>query len=154
MSALCHDSFVEWPVWSEFYEIDELREIESWGRSRQQFLADIERLNLGNEHAAYPVLKLDPIPDRMRVYIKARFKCVNGRTLDGYVVNPDAYAFCLFVDREEFIFNVNLKRECDSELVSLAERLRSAIDLVKPVSFDTEFRDSEGERIAGKLLLP
>lgn len=154
MSALSKDHFAEWPVWSEFYDYDELEEIESWGVSVKQFLADIEQLNLGNEHAAYPMLKLDPIPDRMRVYIKAQFTCSDGRKLDGYVINEGTYAFCIFVNQDEFFFNLNLEQMFQSSLQSLAYRVESTINAVKPVSFETGFFNTEGTQIAGNLHLP
>ncbi len=59
-------------VWSELYDADELPEIVSWGVSEDDFLGQLELLDLGNEHAAYPVLDLSYVPDRMRVYIRAK----------------------------------------------------------------------------------
>ena len=37
LSQLDEGCFDEWPVWSEFYEPDELEDIESWGIDPQDF---------------------------------------------------------------------------------------------------------------------
>lgn len=102
ITSLKRFHFEAWPVWSEFYDADELLEIVSWGVPKDLFLADLEKLSLGNEHAAYPILDLSYVPDRMRVYIRAAIRCADSRTLDGYIINPNVYAFGVFVGDSQF----------------------------------------------------
>jgi len=154
ISSLTRSHFEAWPVWSELYDADELLEIASWGVPKDQFLADLEKLDLGDEHAAYPVLDLSHVPDRMRVYIRAAIRCADNRTLDGYIVNPDAYAFGVFVSDTEFAFNTNLASDCREELDRLADALDASPNTVKPLSFSTDFHDAIGSVIAGELAMP
>ncbi len=154
ISSLSRSHFEAWPVWSEFYDADELPEIVSWGVSEDDFLGQLELLDLGNEHAAYPVLDLSYVPDRMRVYIRAKIRCWDNRTLDGYVVNTDAYAFGVFVGNTEFTFNTNLKSDCLEELGRLAIALDTSPDAIKPLAFSTDFHDTNGSLIAGELAMP
>ena len=154
LSSLTRAHFKAWPIWSELYDADELLEIVSWGVSEDHFLAELERLNLGNEHAAYPVLDLSYVPDRMRIYIRAIIRCSDNRTLHGYVVNPDAYAFGVFVGNTEFAFNTNLKSDCREELSRLAIALDASPDFIKPLAFTTNFHDAIGSLIAGELAMP
>jgi hypothetical protein len=154
ISSLTRSHFETWPIWSEFYDPDELTEIVSWGVSEDDFLAQLELLDLGDEHAAYPVLDLSYVPDRMRIYIRATIRCSDNRTLDGYVINPDAYAFGVFVGKTEFAFNTNLKSDCREELGRLANALHASPDAIKPLAFSTDFRDANGSLIAGKLAMP
>ena len=154
ISSLTRSHFEAWPIWSELYDADELPEIVSWGVSEDDFLAELELLDLGNEHAAYPVLDLSYVPDRMRIYIRASIRCSDNRTLDGYVVNPDAYAFGVFVGNTEFAFNTNLKSDCREELGRLAIALDASPDSIKPLAFSTDFHDANGLLIAGELAMP
>jgi hypothetical protein len=154
ISSLTRAHLKAWPLWSELYDSDELLEIVSWGVSEEQFLAKLEELNLGNEHAAYPVLDLSHVPDRMRVYIRATFHCSDGRTLEGYIVNPDAYAFGVFVDDTEFAFNTNLASDCREELCRMAIALGTSPNDARPLSFLTDFHDVDGSVIAGELAMP
>ena len=154
ISSLKRSHFEAWPIWSELYDSDELLEIVSWGVSKDQFLAELEELGLGDEHAAYPVLDLSHVPDRMRVYIRAAIRCADNRTLDGYIVNPDAYAFGLFVGDAEFAFNTNLASDCREELSRLAVALDASPDTIKPMGFGTGFHDHNGSVIAGDLAMP
>lgn len=154
ISSLTRSHFEAWPVWSELYDADELLEIVSWGVPQDQFLADLEQLELGDEHAAYPVLDVSCVPDRMRVYIRASIRCGDIRTLDGYVVNPDAYAFGVFVGDSEFAFNTNLASVCQKELDRLAIALGALPNAVKPLRFSTDFHDANGAAIAGELAMP
>lgn len=153
LSLLGRDQFAVWPVWSEYYDFEELSEIASWGVSTDQFLRDVESLNLTGEHAAYPVLDLSHIPDRMRIYLKASLKCADGKTFDGYIVNPDPDAFVLFVGDSTFIFNTGLSQLAQKELQRLAIQLNTSPDEIRPTEFATEFRRADGSLIAGPISL-
>lgn len=90
----------------------------------------------------------------MRIYIRAIIRCSDNRTLDGYVVNVDAYAFGVFVGNTEFAFNTNLKSDCREELGRLAIAMDSSPDSIKPLAFSTDFHDAKGFLIAGELAMP
>jgi hypothetical protein len=151
MSQLGRAHFEEWPVWSEYYEPDELEDIEDWGIDSGVFLAELRALNLGNEHAAYPALRFDPLPERMRLYIKVQFTTRRGDKLDGYVVNEDAYAGAIFLGEEEFGFNVMLHDFARQMLNDLASHLRTNPTELLPLTFETDIRTSEGNRVAGLI---
>jgi hypothetical protein len=149
MSELSRQHFNQWPVWSEHYDYDEIEEIESWGVSREQFFAELEALNLGNGHAAYPVLNYDPLPPRMRIYIKARYATRRGDTFNGFVVNEGTYAGCIFREDDELYFNVNIPESFDD----LALHLGVSLDELLPLRFETDCRTEEGDLVAGLIRL-
>ena len=104
-SELSEKHFELYPVWSEHYDYEEIDEIVGWGISRDWLIEEIKEKCTGNEHCVYPVLQTNPLPDRMRIFIKAKFKTPNGINLSGFVVNEDAYCISIFSENEEYLFN-------------------------------------------------
>lgn len=154
MSHLGKAHFEEWPVWSEYYDFDELEEIEEWGIAPATFWAELKALNLGNEHAAYPALRYDPLPVRMRIYIKARFTTQRGDVLSGFVINEDAYSLGIFIGDEELGFNVSLPSFWPEMLERLARHLHARPEELLPIHFEADVKTAEGVRIAGFLNFP
>lgn len=93
MRELGPEQFEYHPIWSEFYDHDERDEIIEWGVDPVQLEAELARHHTGDEHAAYTVLKPYPLPERMRLYICAKFTTPDGVVFDGYVMDSDAFVF-------------------------------------------------------------
>lgn len=70
-SELSERHFDEWPVWSEYYDFDELDDVELWGLDPKEVLKQFQANERGNEHCVYTLLEANPFPDRMRIFIRA-----------------------------------------------------------------------------------
>lgn len=151
MSTLSKKHFDMHPIWSEYYDYDERDEIVDWGVDPQWLVAELERVHDCSDHCAYPILRPYPLPDRMRLFIRARIKTADGNSLDGYVLNDDAYVLCIFTPDCEFGFSRHsalgdLDRK---NLEGLAEALGRQTDGIFPLAYETEFLDSHDNRIRG-----
>jgi hypothetical protein len=150
-SQLSRRHFDLHPIWSEHYDGDEREEIVQWGVDRRWLEAELARVDSGDDHCAYPILRPYPLPYRMRIYIKARFTTPAGSTLDGYVVNDAAYAIGLFVGEDEFFSSSHPIFKKDN--VDLRDQLQQAIgrleDPIFPLRYETDFIGHDGTLIAG-----
>ncbi len=86
LNDLDASDIVRHPIWSEYYDYTERQEILDWGVSPDVLDRLLAEHHTGNVHAVYTVLKPIPLPDRMRLYIRARFTTADGDEYDGYVV--------------------------------------------------------------------
>ncbi|MEM1094131.1 MAG: hypothetical protein AAGJ10_05970 [Bacteroidota bacterium] len=149
MSQLAEQHFQVHPIWSEYYDYDERGEIISWGIDPAWLNDELEAVHDGNDHCAYPVLRLYPLPVRMRLYIKATFQTPEGRMLDGFVVNDDAYAITIFFQGEQFIFSKCLSDLAEKECARLGEALTMDGEAIFPLSYVTDFKGHDGRIIQG-----
>ena len=138
------------PVWSELYDAYEFDEIVSWGVDGAWLRAELERLD-GNEHQVYPVLRPDPLPDRMRLFVAARFTTAGGACMEGWVMNDGRMVVSLFAGGEEVEFSRHpLLRDLTGEsLRRLQEVAGLGHDPVFPLSYWTDFFDADGKRVEG-----
>ncbi|MCA9015377.1 MAG: hypothetical protein KDA77_08615 [Planctomycetaceae bacterium] len=141
------------PIWSEHYDYCERQEIVEWGIDPIWLAAELERVHDGSDHCAYPILRPYPFPDRMRVYIKARFTTADGCLLEGYVINEDAYVISFFIDNEKFSFSryFSLKERDEDQLERIKTLLPDSSGPLFPVKYETDFLDSEDRLIAGEF---
>lgn len=151
MSALSKRHFDIHPIWSEYYDYEERDEIIAWGVDPQWLASELERVHSGHDHCAYPILRPYPLPERMRLYIRARITTVDGRTFDGQVMNEDAFALSIFINDDEYCFSRDkilddLNRK---ELARLHLVLGASTDQLFPVRYETDFVDSEDQLITG-----
>jgi len=155
MSALSKSNFDEHPIWSEYYDYEEREEIAGWGIDPKWLAAELDRVHTGNDHCAYPILRPYPLPDRMRLYIKARITTAGNDYFDGYVVNEDAYVLSIFAADDEYCFSRNgmLNDLCRKEIDRLKASIRQSTDDIFPVRYETDFLDSGGNVIAGTFSL-
>jgi hypothetical protein len=156
MSQLSKRHFDVHPLWSEHYDFCEREEIVGWGVDRSWLEAELERLDDGGEHCAYPILRPYPLPDRMRLYIKARFTTSAGAKLDGYVMNDDAYVVTLFAGDDEFMFSRHpaLDDLNTESLHGLRRAIAGSDDPVFPLRYETDFIGHDGRLIEGELSAP
>ncbi len=100
-----------------------------------------------------PVLETNPLPDdEDTLFILAKFKSASGDLLNGYLVGSDSfYAFGLFVEKRDYLFNLNLTDLAISEKASLAEHLgRNEADIF-PMTYEADFRFSGLPKIKGEF---
>lgn len=153
MHELSKRHFELHPIWSEHYDFEEREEIISWGVDAEWLDREIKRVHNGNEHCAYPILRPCPLPDRMRLYIRARFVTSGNVRLDGYVMNEDAFVVCLFSNENEYSFSAHpaLRDSNDRTLQSLKADAGLFEDSVFPLRYETDFLDRNDEIIAGEF---
>ena len=132
--------FEEYPVWSEFYDFDEIDEIVGWGVDREWLIDQLSVIHSGSNHAAYPVLYTDPLPHRQRLYIRASFETASGLALDGYTIDEGSYAVAIWAHGVEYGFNVNLPDFAREDAARLAKSLGATTEQLFPMRFETAFR--------------
>lgn len=155
MSELSQAHFDEHPIWSEYYDFDERREIVGWGVDPKWLDAEIDRVHTGNDHCAYPILRPYPLPDRMRLYIKAGITTGGNKRFDGYVMNEDACVLSIFAVGDEYCFSRNgvlgdLNRK---ELARFKASVPDCGGEIFPAQYETDILDSAGKPIAGTFSL-
>ena len=142
-------------MWSEFYDPEEREDIIRWGIDPVWLERELEIHHHGSDHAIYPLLETDPFPERMRIYISARFETPAGGKLWGYVINEDAYGIGVFLCGEEFVFNPHplLERDNEEQRARLGGLMGDPSDPVFPLRYWTGFTDSKGKPIEGVFRL-
>jgi hypothetical protein len=139
------------PIWSEFYDYEEREEIVSWGVDQKWLEQELEKFHTGNDHCAYPILRPYPLPERMRLYIKARFATASGTYLEGCVMNDDAFVVTLFVgdDNHTFSRHPAFADWYDASLRSLQKAIGGSDDAIFPLNYETDFLGANDAPIAG-----
>lgn len=150
-SQLSELDFDRFPVWSEYYDFEEIEDIERWGLDRNTVLALFETNSPENEHCVYTLLQSNPFPERMRIFIRAKLRAASGAPLKGYIMNENAFCLGVFHYGKEYIFSRHplLHEENDKHKVELAKAIGTKPDTVFPIRYKTEFNDKNGNRISG-----
>lgn len=154
-NKLNETEFEYFPVWSEHYDWDEIEDIERWGLNKEEVLELFRKNENGSTHCCYTLLESNPFPSRMRIFIKAKLMTRNGMALKGYIMNEDAYCLGIFYEGKQYYFS------CHPMLSDLfneeAKRLGLAMGIksheIFPVSYETDFFDNSGNKIAGQFNL-
>ena len=151
---LSESHFDDFPVWSEFYDPEELEDIARWGLDRNQILELIEKNSTGNEHCVYTLLEANPFPERMRIFIRAKLRTKVGVILKGYVMNEGAFCLGVFHNGKEFIFSRHpmLEKENNNHEMELAHSMGVKPGTIFPVHYETEFTSRQGNVIAGEYM--
>ena len=152
-SRLSESEFDEYPVWSEHYDYDEIEDIERWGLDKGRVLKLFSENSPGNERCVYTLLETNPFPNRMRIFIRASVIDSEGTKLKGYVMNEGAFCLVVFHGGAQFIFSRHptLGRENQRHERQLLESMGRSSGIF-PVTYETEFNDKNGVRIAGKFM--
>lgn len=156
MSQLSKQHFDLHPIWSEYYDYDEREEIVSWGINPEWLEHELQQVHNGSDHCAYPILRPYPLPDRMRLYIKARFVTIGGTKLDGYIMNDDAFVVTLFADGGMFDFSRHpaLDELNSRSLHALKMAIERDNDPIFSLQYETDFLREDDSPIAGTFTMP
>ncbi|MHC4879977.1 MAG: hypothetical protein ACYTGL_26295 [Planctomycetota bacterium] len=135
------------PVWARFYEPDDIDVAVSWGIDRGRFTQLLERFHDGSDHAMFPVLAFEPLPDDvLDVYVRSWFTPFRGDDIDGYI-DAEGLFVCLYPDDATFFsFTSNGIRLAD-ELRRF--QLRSPSVTLFPLRFSTPYRRADGTQLVG-----
>lgn len=144
------------PIWSEYYDFEELEEIESWGLSRIEVQKELKLKTIDQKHPYYTVpLECFP-PERMRFYTKANLITVNGINIKGAVVNEGNLTISVFLDQNKMVTLSNHELLSDlvlEELNSISEFFKIDIRNLLNFQFVTEIPNNEELRIKGNFCL-
>ena len=149
-SLLAEQDFDAYPVWSEYYDYEELDDIEKWGLNRDDVMRLFAENSRGNEHCVYTMLESNPFPERMRLFIRATITTVAGRKLKGYIMNENAFCMGIFLNGDEFVFSSHpMLASENAEREQLLRRALGVDELIFPLNYETDFERRDGTRIAG-----
>ena len=150
-TKLSEAEFDYFPVWSEHYDWEEIEELERWGLDKDKVLESFSTNQQGNLHCLYTCLQCDPLPNRMRIYIKAKLKTQNGIELKGYILNENAFNLCVFLEGKKYCFSryLMLSDMMNKQLTRLSAALGVESENVFPISYETDFFDKAGNKILG-----
>ena len=150
---LAERHFDEWPVWSEYYDYEEIEDVERWGLDREKVLRQFQANERDGEHCVYTLLETDPFPERMRIFIRAELKTSGGIGLKGNVMDEEAFVLTVYVAGESFMFSrhpllEDLNREQERQL---ERALNVPPGAVFPIQYRTAYTSRNGEPIAGNF---
>lgn len=142
------------PLWSEYYDFDELDEIKSWGLdlNKQEILDALMKKEENGSHPHYTVpIEVFP-PSRMRYFTKATFTTQNGYKLKGAIMNEGEMVIIIFLSMEEDVRlskHPIFKNERKKRLTRIAKRFNIEIEELYKLRFETEITDQKGNNISG-----
>lgn len=92
-----------------------------------------------------------PLPERMRLFVKATFQTPEGSRLGGFVVNDDAYSITIFHRGDQFTFSKHplLRDLAEEEHARLLQALETKEASIFPLSYVTGFKGHDDKEIAG-----
>lgn len=137
------------PVWARFYEPDDAKIVYSWGVDPVAFQNLLNSHHTGNDHAMFPVLRFDPLPDDLlELYVRAAFTAPRGEVLDGYIM-ADAHFICIY-PTESTWFSFSL---WGAMLESELDRYHSDGGQLPlfPLHFSTPYRLADGRELRGEF---
>ena len=136
-------------VWSEYYDFEELDELRSWG-VKEQFINELLAIaEEGASHPFYTVPVNEPLPERMRLFIKCKFVSAEGRVFQGIIVNPNPFVIGIFCGDEIEIFNPNLMDFWVKSEKIVRENYSLGTEKIFPLSYATNHKDSNGNKLEG-----
>lgn len=150
-SALTPLKFQEYPIWSEYYDFDELAEIEQWGLNKEAIVKQLQAAEFENEHPYYTVpINQFPI-DRMRYFTKAKFTTAKGTQIEGAIMNEGKLACWIFLEHESEVINNHpiLREEKLKSLTHISKFYNIPISELNTLKFETLVPKKLNKRIKG-----
>jgi len=103
-----------------------------------------------SEEYLNPVLDYKPLPDEPNLFIKAKFETPKGKIFDGYLIGDEQfYAFGLFHENKEFIFNLNLLDMAQNSLNEIFRFKKADLSFLFPLRFHSELFYKDKKTING-----
>ncbi len=143
--------FKEYPLWSEFYEYDELKEIEMWGYDKEFTLEELTAKNIESQHPYYTV-PISSFPlKRMRYFTRSKFKTKNNFELDGVIMNEGELAIGIFIDDEIVTLSNHsiLSSLMKTNLKKVATHFQIKVEDLKELEFETVIPKDNTNKIRG-----
>jgi hypothetical protein len=143
------DALRRHPVWSRFDDLRDRPRILAWGVAPELLEREARRFGACGALPLYPVLELEPLPPARDLLVAARFRCADGRELEGFLLEP--HAFGVFVGEREFPFNRGLAGPASRTAAALARALSAPLARVFPLAYTTGLRRAGGETLSGRI---
>ena len=127
LKCLNEDNFEEYPVWAWDDENERLCPVELDGTTLPEDLGDL--------------------------FIKSKIIISNGREFNGYVGGLVSFhCFGVFIEHEEFLFNINLGDFFDDEIAKIRNVLKTEQLDFFPVRYKTQFHFPGKNILAGEFV--
>lgn len=143
--------FKEYPLWSEFYDYDELNEIEEWGYDKELTLKEFTIKNIQGQHPYYSAPIASFPLERMRYFTKSKFITKNNFELDGIIMNEGDLAIGIFIDDEiEILSNhPTLHDLMKNNLEKIANHFQIKTENLTKLKFETVIPKENKNKIRG-----
>jgi hypothetical protein len=146
--------FAYHPLWSEFYDFDELDDIERWGLNRQTTFEELKSKTIEQQHPFYTLPLSEFPPLRMRYFCLANILTKSGRLLQGSIMNDGELIIEVFLDSNLGIIlsrHPFFENETRNSLMSLARSLQITPEELSTISYKTVLTDHNGNHTEGKV---
>jgi hypothetical protein len=141
------------PVWARYDAPDEIDDAVSTGIDRSTFLRQLDEVQNGNDHAMYPILRADPLPENLDLYIRADFVTPEGRHLVGCLIGTDGLVVTLYFKKDQYTFSSTGLSDLNlGEFARFQEAFGRSVNAVFPLTYKTPFRTSNGASVAGTFV--
>ena len=149
------EKFREYPIWSEYYDFNELDEIEDWGFNRDAILQELKIKEIESQHPYYTVPISDFPPERMRYFTKAKFKTINGLELDGAIMNEGNGVIAIFLNNEYISISnhPSLQDWRIKSLKKISSHYNISLSELNQLDFETEIPKDVEKRMKGKFFM-
>ena len=149
-------SFSFHPLWSEYYDFDELDEIETWGINKELAFNELKGKFSNSAHPYYTVPIKEFPPQRMRFFTKAKFKTLKGNELDGVVMNEGDLVVDIFLGNNQMVSlscHTMLKDLAIKTLLKISKEFNLELSELKILEFETVIPKEKEKRIRGKFII-
>lgn len=147
--------FFEYPIWSEYYDFDELDEIENWGFDKMTVYEELKFMFVDQQHPYYAVPIAEFPVERMRYFTKAKFRTLNNKELSGYIMNEGEFAISIFTGETAEILTKQklLWDDHEGSLKRIAAFYKIEIFELFELRYETEIPINVESRIRGTFKL-
>lgn len=97
----------------------------------------------------YLISSLNELDDNV-LFIGARFRTVDDKSFEGYLIGTDIYyAFGLFINSQEYVFNMNLPEYFDQNVQEILDDATAKASDFFPLFYHSKVLDSNQNKISG-----
>ena len=148
---LSPDKFREYPLWSEYYDFEEIEDIQGWGFKKDDVIKELKKKEIDGHHPLYtaPICEFPII--RLRYFTKTKFKTKEGAVLEGAIMNDGSSVIYIFIGDEYLTINNHpLLRELNNKsLQKISNFYRLPMISLNQLEFETEIPVDKDKRIKG-----
>ena len=147
--------FKEYPLWSEYYDYDELIEIEEWGYDKKLTLKELLSKDIENQHPYYTAPITEFPLERMRYFTRSKFVTKSNIEIDGVIMNKGEIAIGLFIDKEIVTLSNHpaLSKMMNASLKKVANYFKLDVFELKTLKFETNIPINRQKRIKGTWVI-
>ena len=143
--------FKEYPLWSEYYDYEELKEIETWGYDKELTLKELKAKNIESQHPYYTAPITSFPLERMRYFTRSKFKTKENIELEGIIMNEGELAIGIFINNEIVTLSNHplLSNLMKKNLEKVANYFKISTEDLKELKFKTVIPKDDAGKIRG-----